>query len=58
MGTLQLIIIYVQNEIEVALKHNGIGYVALGWRPTGLDGTCRVAAPGAFVVGEPFYLKQ
>ena len=43
---------YIQNEIEVALRHNGTGYVALGWRPSqGIDGTCRAEAPGNFPLG-------
>ena len=43
---------YIQNEIEVALRHNGTGYVALGWRPSqGIDGTCRTEAPGNFPLG-------
>lgn len=42
----------IQDEIEVALRHNGTGYVALGWRPSrGIDGTCRAEAPGNFPTG-------
>lgn len=47
-----MLLLYVQNEIEVALRHNGTGYVALGWRPSsGIDGTCRAEAPGNFPLG-------
>ncbi len=48
--------ITLQHEIEIALKHNGTGYVGLGWRPTGLNGTCRLSAPGLYVVGESILL--
>ncbi len=42
----------MQDEIEVALKHNGTGYVAFGWRPSrGIDGSCRAEAPGNFPTG-------
>ena len=47
-----MFLLYIQDEIEVALKHNGTGYVALGWRPSrGIDGTCRAEAPGNFPLG-------
>ena len=42
----------LQDEIEVAMRHSGTGYVALGWRPSsGIDGTCRAEAPGNFPLG-------
>ena len=46
-------VLLYQDEIEVAMVHNGTGYVALGWRPgRGIDGSCRSEAPGSFPVGK------
>ena len=50
--TLYYLLLTTQDEIEVALIHNGTGYVALGWRPgRGIDGSCRAEAPGNYPVG-------
>ena len=30
-----------QDEIEIALRHNGTGYVAIGWKPRGKPIHCQ-----------------
>ncbi|XP_038068000.1 uncharacterized protein LOC119737611 [Patiria miniata] len=45
------------NEVEVIVKSTGKGWIGFGWRPSGMDGTCRnfpvAYTSGAVPEGEP-----
>lgn len=44
-------VLEASRELEIALEVSATGYVAFGWKPTGLDGECRLDSPFPFNVG-------
>jgi hypothetical protein len=46
------------DEVEVALQVNSTGFVAVGWRPQGMQSSCRQRAPGHYPLGKQFNLNN